>query len=339
LKTRPLVFALPEGHDAVSGGNLYNDALVRALSEIVDAKVVDVDACRAMLSRGEAGIYFADTLNLSDILAFPVRRPGQSLVLVVHHLPSLEPGIDPGDPSLATEKKVLPLFDAFLCTSPFTSDLLVRRGFAPSAVVTAPPPPPAIERRARTYEAPLRAVVVANLIERKGVLELLRALASRAQASDGFSIDVIGRHDLDARYAEKCRELVRASRVLAERIRFEGGVPRARVDEFYELATLFVSSSKMETFGMALQEARAWGLPILALDGGHTRSHFTHGLDGLLVSSIDALADVLLELARDGARMRRLFDDAQRRTLGPSSTWRQCAERLVEALGPWLADT
>jgi len=336
---RPLLFALPEGSEDVSGGNLYNEALIRAAREIVAVKVVRVDECREALQRGEHGVYFVDTLNLADVLAFPERRPGQTLVLVVHHLPSLEPGIDVDDEALGVEKRALPLFDAFLTTSPFTSDVLVRRGFPASAVMTVPPPPPAIERQPRAYEIPLRAVLVANLIRRKGVLELLEALASCAEGDDRFSIDVVGRHDIEADYARRCREIVTTSHALGERVRFAGPIPRARVDDFYRSAGVFVSSAKMETFGMALQEARAWGLPVLAVDGGHARAHFTHTHDGLLVSSIDALAQTFLELARDEEKMRRLFDRAQRPASKPTDTWELAAKRLLEQLGPWLGKT
>jgi glycosyltransferase involved in cell wall biosynthesis len=336
LTTRPLFFALPDGSDAVSGGNIYNEELARALSDIVAVKTVRPYACRDAIARGEPGVYFVDTLNLADVLAFPERGPEQALVLVVHHLPSLEPGIDAGHESLAVERRALTLFDAFVCTSPFTSDLLIGRGIAPGAVLTVPPPPPAIERQPRAYEAPPRAVVVANLIARKGVLEWLQALAPRTLAGDRFSIDVVGRHDIDSDHARKCRDRVDASPALRERVRFAGAVPHARIGEFYRGANLFVSSAKMETFGMALQEARGWGLPIVALDGGHARTHFTHGQNGLLFSSIEELAEGFLALARDEPRMRRLFDEAQRPAKEPTITWRLTAERLVEQLNPWL---
>jgi glycosyltransferase involved in cell wall biosynthesis len=259
-------------------------------------------------------------------------------VLVVHHLPSLEPGLAPDDPSLAVESKALPAFDAFLVTSPFTRDFLGRRGFAASQVLTIPPAPPAVARRARSLETPLGALVVANLIERKGILELLEALAPRLAPGDRFSMEIVGRGDIAPAYAERCRRAVEGSR-LGERIRFAGAVPHARMGEFYERAGVLVSAAKMETFGMALQEARAFGLPILARDGGHARAHFTHGQDGLLFSSIEALADGFLELARDDAKAERLFDRAQSLPPAAGETWALAARRLVEQLEPWLART
>jgi glycosyltransferase involved in cell wall biosynthesis len=300
---------------------------------------VSVAACRRALERGEPGVYFVDTLNLGDVASFPARSPAQVLVLVVHHLPSLEPGLAPDDPSLAVESKALPLFDAFLVTSPFTGSILTRRGFAASRVLTVPPAPPAVARRPRAFEMPLGAVVVANLIERKGILELLDALAPRLVPTDRFSLQIVGRSDISPAYADRCRRAVEGSRPLGERVRFAGAVPHARIGDVYERADVLVSAARMETFGMALQEARAFGLPILALDGGHAHAHFTHGEDGLLFSSIEALADGFLQLARDDAEARRLFDRAQSLPPAPGDTWARAAQRLVEQLEPWLSST
>jgi glycosyltransferase involved in cell wall biosynthesis len=102
--------------------------------------------------------------------------------------------------------------------------------------------------------------------------------------------------------------------------------------EAYRRANLFISASRMETFGMALQEARAHGLPILALDAGHARHHFTDGEDGVLCDSLPALVAQLLALARDPARLRVLV--ARARASRPSSgyTWQVAAAHLLAEL-------
>jgi glycosyltransferase involved in cell wall biosynthesis len=180
---------------------------------------------------------------------------------------------------------------------------------------------------------------VANLVPRKGIVEFLREVASRTDDADRFHLDVVGRDDIDPGYARTCRELVSASAALARRVHFAGAVPRAGVDAFYRRAGVFVSPARMETFGMALQEARAFCLPILAFDGGHARAHFTHGHDGLLFSSFEGLAAGFLELARDDGKMRALFDRAMGSVSKPAGTWESAAETLLEQLGPWLANS
>jgi glycosyltransferase involved in cell wall biosynthesis len=94
---------------------------------------------------------------------------------------------------------------------------------------------------------------------------------------------------------------------------------------------LLVSGAGMETFGMALQEGGAHGLPILAMDGGYSRHHFTDGENGLLFKSTDGLARALVTLVRDESMMRGLFDRAQR-SPREASSWKDAAETLVEYL-------
>jgi glycosyltransferase involved in cell wall biosynthesis len=88
----------------------------------------------------------------------------------------------------------------------------------------------------------------------------------------------------------------------------------------------------METFGMALQEARAYGLPILAVDGGYAREHLTHGVSGLLFDSAEALAHDLLALTRAPARLQTLFENAQRLRPASDYTWTRAAEIFSAAL-------
>ncbi|HEX6763881.1 MAG TPA: glycosyltransferase, partial [Polyangiaceae bacterium] len=92
------------------------------------------------------------------------------------------------------------------------------------------------------------------------------------------------------------------------------------------------SASAMETFGMAVHEARAHGLPVLALDGGYVRNAFSDGEDGVLCSSIAELAGTLVELSRDEPAMKSLFDRAQA-SRRATRTWTTAAKEFLTELG------
>ena len=331
----PITFLLPRGSEAISGGNIYNDQLIRALrAEGQQVTVLSIDEGARALGRRQPGCYLVDTLNLREILSL-APAPGQQLVLLVHHLPSLEPGVPAADPSLATEAAALARCRAFVATSPFTARLLASRGFAAERVLTLTPAAAVAGSQPRPYMAPLRALMVGNLIPRKAVLPLLEALAPRLTDGDAFSLDVVGRTDSDPGYAGRCQGLLRADPRLAAHVRLCGPVAFDRMGEVYGAAHLLLSAAEMETYGMALGEARGHHLPILALDRGNVASHLADGHPGRLLPTQAALADALLELARDSRRMAALFAEAQRRPAVADGGWPVRARQLLDQLARW----
>jgi glycosyltransferase involved in cell wall biosynthesis len=331
MRDRELSFVLPAGSDLISGGNLYNQHLIAALGRRCDVRTLSVAEGLAAVSAGEPGRYFIDTLNLGEFLGSLARRhTHQRRILVVHLLPSMRPDIDPADPALAIERAALPCFAGFLTTSAYTSALLRDAGLS-QGIMTVPPAPPAGDRAARGCPPVVRGVMVGNLVAGKGILPFLEALGARVTAADRFEIDLVGRTDMEPRYADACRQIIESSR-LAGMVHVRGEVPYAEIGVYYGAAAVLVSASQMESFGMALQEARAWGLPILACDAGNVRNHFEHGKNGCLYGAIADLAAGFLALVRDGARMQRLFACAQEMRLGSDYTWDDAALALLGAL-------
>lgn len=70
--------------------------------------------------------------------------------------------------------------------------------------------------------------------------------------------------------------------------RFYGFVPHEEVPDFMKRLHLFVSASRWETFGIAMVEALACGLPVLATDSGGPRDFITP--DNGKIVSVDANA-------------------------------------------------
>lgn len=329
---RPLVFVLPDGHGGVSGGNIYNAELIAALGR--RGAAVETRAI-GELARGQlapvGGITLFDTLNLAEIVAAAARGPAGPRGLIVHHLPSLEPDLPSTHPSRELEARALPSFDFYLSTSGFTTRLLSARGIDERRLLTVLPGVAARQRpRSREAAPPLRGLLVGNLISRKGVLELLEALR---HAGDGaFELSIVGRADLDPAYARACAALVDSTPGLSSRVRFLGVQPYERMSELYDAAHVLVSSARMETYGMALAEAKAHGLPILASEGGNVRDHFRDAHDGLLFASISELARGLIELAQAPARLQRLLATAALEATAAAYTWDDAAARLLEQL-------
>jgi glycosyltransferase involved in cell wall biosynthesis len=336
-----LIFGLPPGSAAVSGGNIYNAELVRALGRTHEVAISNLEACGRELAAGVPGVYFVDTLELGESLARPPRAEGQTLVLIVHHLPSLEPGLAAGDPALCVEAEALPRFDLYVVTSSFTAEHLAGRGIARTRILLVPPGLPGVTCTPRAYAPPLHALLVGNLIRRKCQLEFLSALDERLLDIDRWTLDLVGRSDLDGDYAQACRALVSGSPRLHAAVRLHEAVPYAEMARFYDGAGLLVSAAGMETFGMAIAEARAHGLPILALDRGYVGRHVRNGDSGLLFTELEALADGFIALVRDERAMRELFVRAQAGAATAAESWSAAAGQLEAGLArfrsrdPW----
>jgi glycosyltransferase involved in cell wall biosynthesis len=77
-------------------------------------------------------------------------------------------------------------------------------------------------------------------------------------------------------------------------------------------ADLYLQTSRAETFGMAVAEAMAIGLPVVASDVGGMAELIDDGCTGVLVPPDDpsAVADAVAALLDDTARVRALTSAA-----------------------------
>jgi glycosyltransferase involved in cell wall biosynthesis len=104
-------------------------------------------------------------------------------------------------------------------------------------------------------------------------------------------------------------------------------------------ADLFVLPSRYEGFGIAVVEAMACGLPVIATDCPSGPAEILrHGEDGILVppEDVDALATALAELMADQGKRRSLgsrgIEAARRFDLDlVSQSWDELLEAVVTA--------
>ena len=92
---------------------------------------------------------------------------------------------------------------------------------------------------------------------------------------------------------------------------FAGSIPeRARLAELYRVADVFVSTSRMETYGMTLLEAMASRVPVVAYRTGAIPNVLDEGRAGLLAPLDDerAVANAVLELFQSESRHREVVD-------------------------------
>jgi glycosyltransferase involved in cell wall biosynthesis len=139
-----------------------------------------------------------------------------------------------------------------------------------------------------------RLLFVGNLEEVKGVPELLDAFGRVRRAHPGVKLELIGGGSRRSDY-----EALAARLGLADAVSFRGVVERNEVARSMRQAAALIAPSRTETFGTAVAEALACGLPVIGTHVG-ALPEMVHGSAGRLVRPSDpsALADAIDDVLR-----------------------------------------
>jgi glycosyltransferase involved in cell wall biosynthesis len=134
------------------------------------------------------------------------------------------------------------------------------------------------------------------LIERKGMAELIDALALLRRDGRGARLAVVGDGPLRADLGKRA-----ADRGVADAVEFLGRLPHARVLALMARCQVFALPSWDEAFGLVYTEAMAQGTPIVAGRGEGPEDFIDDGVSGYLVPVRDAeaLAAVLARILGD----------------------------------------
>ena len=182
---------------------------------------------------------------------------------------------------------------------------------------------------------PLAIGTVKTLAPAYGIDVLLRAAARLADGAAPQLLVVGGGPERDALQA------LAASLGIAERTRFVGAVPHAEVPAWLQRLAVYVAPSRRESFGVAVLEASACGLPVVVSNVGGLPEVVEHGVTGYVVPAADdaALADALRRLCADEALRARMGAAGRARVLErygwPASldAMLRCYDRVLTAAG------
>ncbi|MFG1927055.1 glycosyltransferase [Cryptosporangium sp. NPDC048952] len=154
---------------------------------------------------------------------------------------------------------------------------------------------------------------VGNWVERKGLLDLLEAVATLPR--DAVTLHLLGDPDIDPTYATRVRARL-ATPDLAGRVITHGLVTPAEVVGFYRAADVFALASVREPYGTVYGEAMTEGLPVVGWDAGNLPHLARHGIEGFAVppGDVGALAEALRELAENEPRRHAMAAAAKARS-------------------------
>lgn len=101
-------------------------------------------------------------------------------------------------------------------------------------------------------------------------------------------------------------QLLAAELNIATHVIFTGGIPWTEIGKYYQLGTVFCSSSTSETQGLTFAEAMAAGVPVVAKKDPCIEDIITHNENGLLFETEEALPQLLFDVLTNAALRQRL---------------------------------
>jgi glycosyltransferase involved in cell wall biosynthesis len=212
-----------------------------------------------------------------------------------------------------------PRAELALGDSEFNRLELEQAGFARTAVLPIVldlslyerPPSPVVRR---LYDdGRTNVLFVGRIIPNKRIEDLIRSFAFfQAQVQPQSRLLLVGDHRGFERYLARLQQLARELRV--DEVVFTGQVDDDELYAYYRLADVFLCLSEHEGFGVPLQEAMLFGLPVIAYDAGAVRETLRGG--GLLLRDKrpEVVAEVL-DRVTHGGDLRRAVTESQQRAV------------------------
>jgi glycosyltransferase involved in cell wall biosynthesis len=342
-----VAFVVPGSIDAVSGGSIYNRRISAGLRQIgwtVDVLELDdrfpyptpdvlANARQTLAAVPDAATVVIDGLALGAMPDAAAAESSRLQIVALVHLPlAAAVGISAAAAAgfRTTERRALAAARLVIVTGVATVDLLEGYGVPPGRICVVEPGTDPAALAHGSGGAVLRLLTVATLNPGKGYEVLLRALA-RLRDLD-WELTCVGSTTRDSPTADRVRALAR-DLGLAGRVTFVGEADREALADHYARSDVFVLATRRETYGMAIAEALARGLPVVSTTTGAIPELVGESA-GLLVPPEDvaALTGALERVISDAGLRRRLAAGARlaRRRL---PTWEQAARQMHDALG------
>ncbi|MET7968278.1 glycosyltransferase [Micromonospora sp. NPDC005305] len=173
-----------------------------------------------------------------------------------------------------------------------------------------------------------RILTVGRMVERKGFLDVVRALPAVPDAEcvvvGGPQADLL---PADA-FARRLSALAESCGV-ADRVKLVGAVPREEMPTWYRSADVLVAAPWYQPFGLTPLEGMACGVPVIGTNVGGIADSVVDGLTGDLVPPRDprALGTALRRLLTDRVR-RFAYATAALDRVRSRYSWKRCAEQL-----------
>jgi glycosyltransferase involved in cell wall biosynthesis len=342
---RKLWFAIPGDIDTRTGGTIYDKQMMAELlrmgwevehlawpTSFPFPSAADIQiAAESLAVCPDGALVLIDGLAfgvLPDVAAAAAQR--LNLAALVHHPLALESGLSPNTARslAASERQALAHVRAIIVTSELTAATLrADYGIGETPVTVAKPG----IHKPGPYPRPRNPVPhllsVGTVSPRKAHDILVESLALISDLE--WRCTIAGSLDRSPKTTANLRELI-SKYSMDYLITLTGEV--SDMDPLYRTADILISSSRYEGYGMAIAEALAYGLPVVAANAGAIPDVVPE-YAGILVPPGDpmALAAALRRLLGDAAYCEALATGAAKAALELAG-WSDTAAQVASAL-------
>jgi glycosyltransferase involved in cell wall biosynthesis len=342
-----IALVAPGPLDARTGGYIYNRRITEGLRRqgwVVNTIQLDASfpcpttaalqhAARAVADLPHETITLVDSLALGAMPEVITREaPRLTIVALVHQPLVAATGFDPDIHARLEdgERRALRATALVVVTGRAALPFITKYGIPRDQVVVVEPGTDRPDVRgpfARSDSIELLCVGTVN--QGKGHEELLETLASLSDLP--WRLTCAGSLTRDPVTAQRVRDTVARLR-LEDRVTLAGELDGEALDACYGRANVFVLATHQETYGMAVAEAIAYELPVVATMAGAIPELVGNDA-GLLVpvGDTEALAESLAQVLSDADLRVRLAEGARRRR-NRLPTWDEACRRMASAL-------
>lgn len=341
-----LTFVVAGSFDARTGGSIYNRRMAAALARRgwkVEVRELDgtfpsptagaLQHALAVMSQIPPGrLVLVDGLAFGAMPTVVASAAARVRLVVLMHLPlAAEVGLPPEKAARLrdSEREALRYAKRVIVTGPCTASLMHECGLVHEDIVIVEPGTDRAPLATGSGSSEVHLLTAAALTPGKGHELLLEALS--LQPHRAWRLTCAGSVSRSPETVARVRDAIDRSG-LHGRVSLVGELDESAMAACYDRADVVVSASLRETFGMAVAEGLAHGLPVVATATGAIPT-LVGDQAGLVVrpADRDALSSAL-ERMIDDADFRARCAGGARRMRERLADWDQAAARLAAAL-------
>lgn len=343
----PLVTLVVPGQlDTHTGGYVYDKRIAQGLRSrgwTVEIRELDAGfprptpaalshAAEVLAAIPDGSVALIDGLALGAMPDQIERERSRLRIAALIHLPlAADAGLTPAAAAALheSERRALAAVPLVIVTGECTRTALAGYGVEADRIALVQPGTDPAPLSTGSDGPALQLLTVATLTRRKGHDVLFRALATLPR--QGWHLTCVGSLGREPSTVEALRACLR-DEDLEAMVTLAGDVTDEQLEEHYRTTDLFVLATHHETYGMAVAEALAHGLPVVSTTDQAIRELVGEEA-GLLVKPGDTreLSNALARLVGNAALRADLAAGA-RRVRQQLPTWDEATDRMAAAL-------